>query len=72
MTTTNEDVNIAIVIGFATPLALAALNVSAITAYFVIAAKRRRKGLVLALSCAKQNSLIFCRRSGGQAASSLL
>ena len=42
-TTTNEDVNIAIVIGFATPLALAALGVSAITAHFVIAAKRRRK-----------------------------
>ena len=48
-TTTNEDVNIAIVIGFATPLALAALGVSAITAYFVIAAKRRRKVTKLCL-----------------------
>ena len=42
-TTTNEDVNIAIVIRFATPLVLAAIGVSAITAYFVIAAKRSRK-----------------------------
>ena len=48
-TTTNEDVNIAIVIGFATPLALAAIGVSAITVYFVIAAKRRRKVTVLCL-----------------------
>ena len=48
-TATIEDVNIAIVIGFATPLALAAIGVSAITVYFVIAAKRRRKVTALCL-----------------------
>ena len=48
-TITNEDLNIAIVIGFATPLALAAIGVTAITAYFVIAAKRRRKVTALCL-----------------------
>ena len=48
-TATIEDVNIAIVIGFATPLALASIGVSAITAYFVIAIKRRRKVKALCL-----------------------
>ena len=48
-TATIEDVNIAIVIGFATPLALAAIIVSAITVYFVIAAKRRKKVTELCL-----------------------
>ena len=48
-TITNEDLNIAIVIGFATPLALAASGVTAITAYSVIAAKRRRKVTALCL-----------------------
>ena len=48
-TATIEGMNIAIVIGFATPLALATIGVSAITAYLVIAVKRRRKVTALCL-----------------------
>ena len=48
-TATIEGMNIAIVIGLATPLALATIGVSAITAYLVIAVKRRRKVTALCL-----------------------
>ena len=48
-TATIEGMNIAIVIELATPLALATIGVSAITAYLVIAVKRRRKVTALCL-----------------------